>query len=113
MNNSSSNLLDIIVDHVETKLMPKILEQLISKIDVIQDRTLDVIEASEHIGISKELLYRMCAAKQIPHVRIGVEGTRKPKLLFSTRTLTIWKREQEQLNYLMPSKNHIQEGEPK
>lgn len=91
--------LEAVVDRVVEKILPGIIDQIISHLPSSQERTMDVLEAAEHIGISKELLYRMSAASQIPHIRIGVEGTRKPKLLFSSLSLDNWKREQERENY--------------
>lgn len=81
------------VEQVEEKILKR-LEGM-----NIRDRTLDIKEASEYTLISEKLLYRLCHEKQIPHIRAGVQGSKKPKILFRQSSLDRWMQEQEKLNY--------------
>ncbi|WP_019636156.1 helix-turn-helix domain-containing protein [Paenibacillus fonticola] len=63
------------------------------------DRTLDVREAAELLGVSKKLIYRMCQEGSIPHERFGISGSRKPAIKFRSSDLEAWRAEQRAANY--------------
>ncbi|WJH28420.1 helix-turn-helix domain-containing protein [Paenibacillus sp. CC-CFT742] len=63
------------------------------------DKTLDVIEAAKHIGVSEKLIYRMCQEGRIPHERYGATGSRRPTIKFRLADLEAWRAEQRAANY--------------
>lgn len=63
------------------------------------DRTLDVVEAAKHIGVSEKLIYRMCQEGRIPHERYGATGSRRPTIKFRLADLEAWRAEQRAANY--------------
>ncbi|MED4122637.1 helix-turn-helix domain-containing protein [Halalkalibacterium halodurans] len=87
------SIISAAADQVEERILERLQHMN------IKDRTLDIREASEYTLISEKLLYRLCQEKQIPHIRAGVQGSKKPKILFRQSTLDSWMREQERLNY--------------
>lgn len=62
------------------------------------NKSLDINEAAEYLGISKELLYKMCTQKLIPHTRLGDENSRKARIIFRSSSLEAWRDEQEKNN---------------
>jgi hypothetical protein len=95
----ATDFFDEVVDRLADRLMPDILQRIASQIPVAQDRKMTIEETANSYPISEKLLYRMCKEKQIPHIRMGVIGSRKPKILLSSATLDAWMKEQEQQNY--------------
>ncbi|WP_254438275.1 AlpA family transcriptional regulator [Paenibacillus sp. DCT19] len=63
------------------------------------DKTLDVVEAAKHIGVSEKLIYRMCQEGRIPHERYGVVGSRRPAIKLRLADLEAWRAEQRLANY--------------
>jgi excisionase family DNA binding protein len=63
------------------------------------DRTLDVREAADLMGISEKLIYRLCKTGSIPHERHGVPGSRKPSIKIQLADLEAWRAEQRAANY--------------
>ncbi|GIP57877.1 helix-turn-helix domain-containing protein [Paenibacillus woosongensis] len=57
----------------------------------VTDRTLDVREAAELLGVSEKLIYRMCQEGSIPHERFGISGSRKPAIKFRLSDLEAWR----------------------
>lgn len=90
---NSNDLLDEISRRVLTNLQPYITDILSNQMSISQDRTLDIPQAAEHLGISDKTLYTMCKQKKIPHRRLG------SRITFSLSSLDAWGREQERINY--------------
>ncbi|MEX2462030.1 MAG: helix-turn-helix domain-containing protein [Paenibacillaceae bacterium] len=96
----ANDFFQALVEKLTEHLKPILLEELKKQISTTgPDRTLSIEEAGEYMGISYMLLYRMCKEKSIPHMRAGVKGSKKPKILFCQSSLDKWKRQQEQENY--------------
>ncbi|MNW27537.1 Helix-turn-helix domain protein [compost metagenome] len=72
------------------------------------ERTLDVREAAEQIGISEKLIYRLCSTGSIPHERYGVPGSKRPVIKFRLSDLEAWRTAQRQANYKKGSTSHEQ-----
>jgi excisionase family DNA binding protein len=103
MNNDKAavDFISSLVDQLTERLKPILLDELKKQDSVTgPDRTLSIEEAAVHMGISQMLLYRMCKEKSIPHMRAGIKGSKKPKILFCQSSLESWKKEQERENYL-------------
>lgn len=64
------------------------------------NKSMDINETAEYLGISKELLYKMCAQKLIPHTRLGDENSKKARIIFRSSSLETWRDEQEKNNYI-------------
>lgn len=96
----AADFLDAIADKVAEKLLPSVIEHLKSESFIKEDVTMDVSEAAPYIGISSELLYKLCANKRIPHIPISSTGKGRPRILFSSASIDAWKREQERLNFI-------------
>jgi excisionase family DNA binding protein len=47
-------------------------------------KTMTVYEVAEFIGVSKDLIYELVRAKQIPHLRIG------KRIIFNQESLENW-----------------------
>lgn len=77
----------------------RVLERIGNLVDTEPDSTWYINEAADFLGISSEMLRRMCSQKRVPHMRAGSENSRKSRLIFSSRTLREYRREQEQKNY--------------
>lgn len=95
---AGSDFLELIVDRLAEKLLPEIIERLALDLPETKNVTMDIKEAAEYIGISKELLYQLCSEGSIPHLKLGSNGTRKKRILFSSKNIDIWRREQEFLS---------------
>lgn len=65
----------------------------------VADRTLDVREAAEILGVSEKLIYRMCQEGSIPHERFGISGSKKPSIKFRLSDLEAWRAEQRAANH--------------
>lgn len=52
--------------------------------------TINVKEAAEYIGVSKDLIYILVREKRIPHIRIG------QRILFRKQTIDQWFSLQEE-----------------
>ncbi len=61
-----------------------------------QDRTLNSREAADHLGISTQTLYKLCAEKRIKHIPVGSLRSTKPEFRFRQSVLDTWMREQEE-----------------
>ncbi|RJX41037.1 DNA-binding protein [Paenibacillus pinisoli] len=85
-----------IVDEVVAEAERRILEQ----IRLQPDKTMDIRETTEHLGVSEKLLYRLCQAKSIPHERYGVSGSKRPTIKFRLSDLEKWRSKQRSLNYV-------------
>jgi len=96
-----SEFLELIAERVAAKLLPEVMERISSIPPQKPDVTMDATEAAAYIGISKELLYQMCSEGSIPHLRLGSDGTKKKRIIFSSNTIDNWRKEQEQLNFTM------------
>ena len=96
---SISEFLDVIAGMVAEKLLPSVVEQLRVDTTIKKEITMDVNEAAPYIGISKEMLYKLCAANGIPHIKLSSTGSGRARILFSSSSIDSWKKEQEQLNY--------------
>ncbi|OUS70273.1 DNA-binding protein [Paenibacillus sp. MY03] len=77
--------------------------RLLEKLSAQPDRTMDIPEAAEHLGISEQLLYRMCRLKQIPHERYGVLGSKKPTVKIRMSDLEEWRAQQRAANCIVAS----------
>lgn len=78
-------------------LVEAYVEEIIKNHDVptvSSDRTLDIKEAAEYMGVSQKTLYNMCSKKKIPHRKLGA------RILFSLMALDRWGKEQDYANYL-------------
>ncbi|MCR8633443.1 helix-turn-helix domain-containing protein [Paenibacillus radicis (ex Xue et al. 2023)] len=83
---------------MKAELRKELLEELRAEMTVQPERTLYIDEAAEYTRISEKVLYKMCQQKLIPHRRAGEQGSRRPRILFSTASLDAWNREQEKAN---------------
>jgi excisionase family DNA binding protein len=96
----ANDFFQALVEKLAEHIKPILLEELKDQISVAgPDLTLSLEEAADHMNISQMLLYRMCKDGSIPHMRAGVKGSKKPKILFCQSSLDKWKRQQEQENY--------------
>ena len=95
----AADFLESVAEKVAEKLLPKVIEHLKSQFTTKENITMDVNEAAPYIGISKEMLYKICANEGIPHVKLSSTGSGRSRLLFSSLSIDTWKREQEQINY--------------
>jgi predicted DNA-binding transcriptional regulator AlpA len=95
----ATDFLEGLAEKVAEKLLPKVIDQLQNELGIKEDKTLNVAEAAPYIGISAEMLYRLCDKKMIPHVRLSSSGTGRPRILFSSASIDAWRKEQERLNY--------------
>lgn len=96
---AATDFLEAIAERVAEKLLPTIIEQLKTESNSRPDITMDVNEAAPYIGISPEMLYKLCANKRIPHIPLSSTGRGRPKLLFSSASIDLWKKEQEKMHY--------------
>lgn len=76
------------------QIKAEILEEL-KLTETQRDERLTVEEAVEYLRVSKETIYRLCKEKQIPHISLGVHGSKKPRILFSRFSLDSWIRNKE------------------
>lgn len=95
----AADFLEAMAEKVAEKLLPVVVERLKSESVVKADVTMDANEAARYIGISRELIYKLCAASEIPHIKLGSNGSGRPRILFSSSSIDLWWKEQEQLNY--------------
>ncbi|AWP28754.1 helix-turn-helix domain-containing protein [Paenibacillus sp. Cedars] len=102
---AATEFLEAIVDRVAEKLLPTIIEQLKTESIGKPDITMEVHEAAPYIGISPEMLYKLCANKRIPHIPLSSTGRGRPKLLFSSASIDTWKKEQEKMHYKKEDQN--------
>lgn len=87
-------LFNEIVEAAATAAAKLVLERLEQTVG--PERTLDVEEAAQFLGIDTKTLYRLCTEKRIPHIRIGQLNSKRPRILFRQSTLDRWLREQEE-----------------
>jgi hypothetical protein len=97
--NAAERFFEDLVAAATAEAERRIMERIGPLLAQGNDRTLYIDEAAECLGYSVPLLRRLCTEKKVPHRRAGVEGSRKPKLIFSSASLAEYKREQERLNY--------------
>lgn len=95
---TSADFFDDLAKKVAKLLLPEVISAL-KDTQFSEDKTLDADEAAEYLNISKITLYRMCAEKVIPHMKMGGMSTKRPRLLFSSNSLDQWKKEEEKRNY--------------
>lgn len=94
----ASEFLEALAEKVAAKLLPVVLKKIEENTPTTEDKMVEAEKAAEFLGMSRDLIYRLCSQKQIPHVKSGVVGSRRPKMTFSMRSLEEWKRQQERLN---------------
>ncbi|MEK4474286.1 helix-turn-helix domain-containing protein [Paenibacillus sp. FSL R7-0048] len=94
----ASDFLDAVAEKVASKILPTVLKKIEENIPISGDKMVEAEKAAEILGVSKDLIYRLCSQKQIPHVKSGAPGSRRPKMMFSIRSLEEWIRQQERLN---------------
>ncbi|MGG1157522.1 helix-turn-helix domain-containing protein [Brevibacillus formosus] len=98
--NKNSDFLDGLVEQLAEKLLPVLQEKLQKEsIEQYEQRRLTIPEAARYIGTSEDCLYNMCRDKLIPHFKIGAKNSRRPKIIFSQRSLDLWIKQQETENY--------------
>lgn len=73
--------------------------RLIETLCAHPDKTLNVAEAAEHLGVCEKIIYRMCKEQLIPHERYGGAGSRRPTIKFRLSDLEAWRAEQRAANY--------------
>ncbi|MGC5773658.1 helix-turn-helix domain-containing protein [Paenibacillus pabuli] len=95
---TSSDFFEDLAKSVAKLLLPEVITALKST-PSSEDKTFDADEAAEYLNISKITLYRMCTEKIIPHMKMGGKSTKRPRLLFSSNSLDMWKKEEEERNY--------------
>lgn len=95
-----TDFLEAIAESVAQRLLPRVIEHFKSEAVIKEDITMDVHEAASYIGISPEMLYKLCSNKLVPHIPISSTGRGRPRILFSSNSIDAWKREQERLNYM-------------
>ncbi len=96
--NVANDLIDLLAEQVLERMMPLLAEKFASLAQNEPNRSLSIEEAADYLLISKELLYKMCSEKLIPHTKLGVANSRRPRLIFSSHSLEIWRREEEKNN---------------
>ncbi len=96
--NAANDLIDLLTDQVLERLVPLMIERFPALVNNEPNRSLSVEEAAEFLGISKDLLYKLCAEKSIPHTKLGVVNSKKPRMIFSSHSLETWRRQQEEIN---------------
>jgi len=84
---------------MKEELRTELLDELRAELGAKPDRTLDIRQAAEHLGLSENLLREMCRKKRIKHIPAGAESSRRPHYLFRLSSLDAWQREQEDANY--------------
>nr|WP_145402985.1 helix-turn-helix domain-containing protein [Paenibacillus xylanexedens] len=87
----ASQFVESIVRQVESSIKEQL--ENINHSSFSNDRSLNIADASNYLGVSDKTLYLMCKKKQIPHRRFG------SKIVFSLASLDAWGREQDKLNY--------------
>lgn len=60
-----------------------------------EDKRLSIAEAADYLGVEPSTVQRLCAAKVLPCIRLGVPGSKRPRVLMSQRSLDLWMRQQE------------------
>ncbi|MNC08860.1 Helix-turn-helix domain protein [compost metagenome] len=93
------NFIEELAREVAGIILPDVIDAIRSSSTFKEDRTLELDEAADYIGVSKATLYRLCNEKSIPHFRLGSKGTRRPRISFSSNSLDEWKKENEKSNY--------------
>lgn len=91
--------LELLADKVADKLLPKVLSKLAAENEMSFDKRMDAQQVADYIGISRELIYQLCSEGSIPHLRLGSEGARKKRILFSKSSIDEWIKKQESINY--------------
>lgn len=84
---------------LKKQIKAELLKELRSEIHHVPNRTLNIQEACEYLGMKEYTLRQLCREKKIPHLKYGAEGSKKPRYLFNTASLDKWIREQEEMNY--------------
>lgn len=87
------NLFAALVEEVAALAEKRVLEKL--GIMAGPDRTLDVDEAADYLGVDSKTIYQLCTEKRLPHIRLGRLNSKRPRVLFRQSTLDRWLREQE------------------
>ena len=60
------------------------------------DRTFNVQEAADYLGVSKQTIYMMCNEKQLKHITVGSLRSKKPVIIFRKSTLDAFLRDKEE-----------------
>lgn len=47
-------------------------------------------EVADLLGVSNWTVYKMVADNQLPHIRLGVKGTKRPTIVFPKSALEQW-----------------------
>lgn len=92
---AAADFMDAVVDRLAERLLPVVIEHVTAQMPKDQDRVFTVDEAAEYSGISNKLLYLLLQQKQIPHIKAGVLGSRKPKILIKKSRIDAWIADQE------------------
>lgn len=71
-----------------------------SELSLAADKDLSFAEACEYLNMSEYTLRKLIHAKRIPHRIYGAAGSKNPRYLFSRQRLDLWKREEEERNYI-------------
>lgn len=94
-----TDFLEAIAESVAQRLLPRVIEHFKSETVIKEDITMDVNEAASYIGISPEMLYKLCSNKLVPHIPLSSTGRGRPRILFSSASIDAWKKERERENY--------------
>lgn len=94
--NAAEKFFESLVEEATAEAERRIWERIQAHTGSVQDKRLTTEEAADYLKISKKTLYTMCAEKQIKHISIGSERSKRPNFLFQQSTLDIWLREQEE-----------------
>lgn len=59
----------------------------------IQRTTLTTEEVAKYLGVSRDLVYKLCREKKIPHIKIGA------RIMFKISTIDKWLSDLEENSY--------------
>lgn len=91
---NASTAFEVLVSELEERIYQRVMKE-VSNMQP-KDEWLSMSEAAEFLGISPELVQRLCKRKVLPHVPVGVPGSRKPRILISQLSLSNYLRERAQ-----------------
>jgi excisionase family DNA binding protein len=90
---NATHAFETMVKEIEERVYQRIMREIGSTQPV--DKRLSIAEAAEYLGVEPSTVQRLCAAKVLPCIRMGVPGSKRPRVLMSQRSLDMWMRQQE------------------
>lgn len=90
--------LDEMIKNIVRKEVEVIKQEILSGYE-LNSPLVEVKEASELLGVSETVIYRMCRDGKLPHLRYGKDGSQRAKIKFRVIDLNKWIQEESQRNY--------------